>query len=292
VGPLRNGVYLDFTAAIERLGQATIAERYGNLFEMYERITGEDPYRMPMRIYPAVHYTMGGLWVDYHLMTTVPGLYAIGEANFSDHGANRLGASALMQGLADGYFVLPYTIGDYLAPQLGSQPLDPDHEAFRAAEVEVHARYQGYLDVGGTRSVDHFHRQLGLLMWDHCGMERSRAGLEKALAEIPGLYEEFQKDLRVLGDGESLNQSLERAGRVDDFFSLATLMCTDALEREESCGGHFRVESQTDEGEALRDDERFSYVAAWEFTGTGQPERVHKEPLAFEHVKLAQRSYK
>ncbi len=292
VGPLRNGVYLDFGAAIERLGRDTIAERYGNLFEMYERITGEDPYQVPMRIYPALHYTMGGLWVDYHLMTTVPGLYAIGEANFSDHGANRLGASALMQGLADGYFVLPYTIGDYLAPQLGEQPLSTDHEAFRAAELEAQERYQGFLDVGGTRSVDHFHRQLGLLLWDHCGMERSRAGLEKALAEIPGPYEEFQKDVRVPGNGDSINQSLERAGRVDDFFQLAALMCTDALEREESCGGHFRVESQTDEGEALRRDDEFSYVAAWEFAGTGQPERLHKEPLTFEHVKLSQRSYK
>ncbi|CAN5632490.1 fumarate reductase/succinate dehydrogenase flavoprotein subunit [soil metagenome] len=292
VGPLRNGVYLDFAAAIERLGRDTIAERYGNLFEMYERITGEDPYAVPMRIYPAPHYTMGGLWVDYHLMTNIEGLYAIGEANFSDHGANRLGASALMQGLADGYFVLPYTIGDGLAPLLGSQPVDPGHEAFRGAEAEAHERYQGYLDIGGTRSVDHFHRELGKIMWDHCGMERSRQGLEKARSEIPALYEEFQKDLRVLGTGGDLNQSLERAGRVDDFFQLAALMCQDALAREESCGGHFRSESQTDEGEALRDDENFAYVSAWEFEGTGQAATLHKEALEFEHVKLAQRSYK
>ncbi|CAN5712154.1 fumarate reductase/succinate dehydrogenase flavoprotein subunit [soil metagenome] len=291
-GPLRNGVYLDFSASVERLGQDTIVERYGNLFEMYERITGEDPYRVPMRIYPAPHYTMGGLWVDYHLETTVPGLYAIGEANFSDHGANRLGASALMQGLADGYFVLPYTISDGLAPLLGTTPVGTDHEAFRAAEAEAHGRYQGYLDIGGTRSVDHFHRQLGKIMWDYCGMARSRTGLEKALAEIPALYEEFQKDLRVLGVGETLNQSLERAGRVDDFFQLGALMCQDALQREESCGGHFREESRTDEGEALRDDENFAYVSAWEFEGTGQPATLHKEDLEFENVKLAQRSYK
>ena len=229
-----------------------------------------------MRIYPAPHYTMGGLWVDYELMTTVPGLYALGEANFSDHGANRLGASALMQGLADGYFVLPYTIGNYLAPLLNTKPVPTDHPAFQAVEAEVAARYDGYLAIQGTRSVDEFHRELGKIMWDYCGMERTAAGLEKALSEIPALYEEFRKDLRVLGDGHSLNQSLERAGRVDDFFQLAVLMCRDALERNESCGGHFRAEYQTEDGEAQRDDEHYAYVAAWEWDGdaaTEQPAR-------------------
>ncbi len=292
VGPLHNGVYLDFTSSIERLGEQTVRERYGNLFDMYARITGEDPYRVPMRIYPAPHYTMGGLWVDYNLETTVPGLYAIGEANFSDHGANRLGASALMQGLADGYFVLPYTIGDGLAPLLGTKPVDTGHEAFARAEQEARDRYAGYLAIGGTRSVDWFHRELGKIMWDHCGMERSRPGLEKAISEIPALYAEFKADLKVLGDDRSLNQSLERAGRVDDFFQLGLLMCEDALQREESCGGHFRVEHQTEEGEAQRDDDEFAFVGAWEHTGEMRSAVLHKEPLVFENVKLTQRSYK
>jgi succinate dehydrogenase / fumarate reductase flavoprotein subunit len=286
VGPLKNGVYLDFADAIARLGLDVVWERYSNLFEMYERITDEDPRRMPMRIYPAPHYTMGGLWVDYELMTTVPGLYALGEANFSDHGANRLGASALMQGLADGYFVLPYTIGNYLAPLL------TDHPAFQEVEAEVAVRYDGYLAIQGTRSVDDFHRELGRIMWDYCGMERTAAGLEKALSEIPALYEEFRRDLRVLGDGHSMNQSLERAGRLDDFFQLAVLMCRDALERNESCGGHFRAEYQTEDGEARRDDEHYAYVAAWAWAGDAATEQLHAEPLTFETVELTQRSYK
>jgi len=292
VGPKKNGVYLDFAEAIARLGQPVIEERYGNLFEMYERITDEDPYVVPMRIYPAPHYTMGGLWVDYELGTTVPGLYAIGEANFSDHGANRLGASALMQGLADGYFVLPYTIGNYLAPLLNSKPVPTDDPAFKAVEAEVRARYDGYLAIKGTRSVDHFHKELGHIMWDYCGMERTAEGLQKALSEIPALYDEFRKDLRVLGAGAALNQSLERAGRLDDFFQLATLMCKDALERNESCGGHFRAEYQTEDGEARRDDDNYCYAAAWEWTGQSGEQRVHKEPLEFEYVHLTQRSYK
>jgi succinate dehydrogenase / fumarate reductase flavoprotein subunit len=291
VGPRHNGVYLDFSEAIERLGQDTIAARYGNLFEMYERITDENPYQVPMRIYPAPHYTMGGLWVDYNLMTTIPGLYAMGEANFSDHGANRLGASALMQGLADGYFVLPYTIGDYLAPLLGTAPLPTDHPAFRQVEREVRDRIERLLGVRGTRSVDRFHRDLGKILWDYCGMARNRAGLEKALSEIPALHEEYYSDVRVLGENETLNQSLEKATRVADYFELAELMCQDALHREESCGGHFREEHQTADGEALRDDDNFSYVAAWEFTGPGRPAKLHREPLEFEYVKLAQRSY-
>jgi succinate dehydrogenase flavoprotein subunit len=292
VGPQKNGVYLDFSEAIGRLGKPVIEERYGNLFEMYERITDEDPYIVPMRIYPAPHYTMGGLWVDYELSTTVPGLYAIGEANFSDHGANRLGASALMQGLADGYFVLPYTIGNYLAPLLNSKPVPTDDPAFKAVEAEVRARYDGYIAVKGTSSVDHFHKELGHIMWDYCGMERTAEGLQKALSEIPALYDEFRKDLRVLGTGAALNQSLERAGRVDDFFELATLMCKDALERNESCGGHFRAEYQTEDGEARRDDDNYCYAAAWEWTGESGEQRVHKEPLEFEYVHLTQRSYK
>jgi succinate dehydrogenase / fumarate reductase flavoprotein subunit len=292
VGPLKNGVYLDFAEAIGRLGEHVIEERYGNLFEMYERITDEDPYRVPMRIYPAPHYTMGGLWVDYELMTTVPGLYALGEANFSDHGANRLGASALMQGLADGYFVAPATIANHLAPQLGTAPVPADHPAFQQAEAEARGRFEGYLAMRGSRSVDDFHRELGRIVWDYCGMERSREGLEKALGEIPALYAEFRQDLRVPGSGATLNQSLEKAGRVDDFFQLAMLMCRDALEREESCGGHFRVEYQTADGEALRNDDRFCHAAAWEWTGdAGDPTR-HVEPLVFENVKLATRSYK
>ncbi|MDP3983916.1 MAG: fumarate reductase/succinate dehydrogenase flavoprotein subunit [Acidimicrobiia bacterium] len=290
VGSRKNGVYLDFNDAIGRVGRDTIEERYSNLFEMYQRITDDNPYEVPMRIYPAPHYAMGGLWVDYNLMTTIPGLYAVGEANFSDHGANRLGASALMQGLADGYFVLPYTIGDWLAGLLG-QPLVPtDDPAFATVEEEVAGRVAGYLSGRGTRTVDWFHRELGKLMWGYCGMSRDRTGLEKALSEIPALYQEFQKDLRILGTNEQLNQSLEKAGRVDDFFQLAELTCTDALHREESCGGHFREEHQTAEGEAMRDDENFSHVAAWEWTG-GEP-KLHKEQLVFEEVHPSTRSYK
>jgi succinate dehydrogenase / fumarate reductase flavoprotein subunit len=286
VGPRKNGVYLDFADAIERLGVHTIRERYGNLFQMYERITGEDPYRVPMRIYPAPHYTMGGLWVDYDLMTTIPGLYAIGEANFSDHGANRLGASALMQGLADGYFILPVTIGDHLAPLLGEQPLSTSEPAFQAAEAEVADGVRTLLETNGSHSVDHFHRELGRVLWEQCGMARNGAGLTQAMAEIAAMREQFHADVRVLGDGESLNQSLEKAGRVADFFELAELMCRDALHREESCGGHFREEHQTPEGEALRDDDRFSYVAAWHYGG-----QLDKEPLTFQNVRPTQRSY-
>jgi len=291
VGQGRLGVYLDFADAIERLGRDTIEARYGNLFEMYEKITGEDPYRVPMRIYPALHYTMGGLWVDYNLMTTVDGLYAIGEANFSDHGANRLGASALMQGLADGYFVLPYTIGDHLARHMGDR-IEIDHPGFAATEDEVRARVDRLLSVRGSRTVDSFHRELGKLLWDNCGMARSEAGLKEALERIPDLREEFWRDVTVVDSGDTVNQSLEKAGRVADFLELAELMCRDALERSESCGGHFRVESQTPEGEALRDDENFSYVSAWEHRGDGEEPGLHKEPLEFEYVKLTQRSYK
>jgi succinate dehydrogenase / fumarate reductase flavoprotein subunit len=292
VGPLKNGVFLDFANAIAREGADVIEDRYSNLFEMYNRITDEDPYRVPMRIYPAPHYTMGGLWVDYNLMTTVPGLYSIGEANFSDHGANRLGASALMQGLADGYFVLPYTIGDYLAGHLGETTLPTDDEAFAGIEAEVGTRVDGYLSANGSRSVDWFHKELGKIMLDLCGMSRSEPGLQKALSDIPALYEEFRADMRVLGTNESLNQSLERAGRVDDFFELAQAMCVDALYREESCGGHFREEHQTEEGEAMRDDENFSHVAAWMWSeDAGKPDLVREE-LEFENVALTTRSYK
>jgi succinate dehydrogenase / fumarate reductase flavoprotein subunit len=291
VGPGGRGVYLDFADAIQRLGADRIREKYGNLFEMYERITGEDAYRAPMRIYPAVHYTMGGLWVDYDLMSTIPGLFVAGEANFSDHGANRLGASALMQGLADGYFVLPATLPHYLA---GVKPggLTTGHEAFRDAARGVTERTERLLGIGGQRSVDSFHRELGKIMWDHCGMARSDAGLRKALARIPELREEFWRNVRVLGSGEELNQALERAGRVADFLELAELVCLDALHRTESCGGHFREESQTEDGEARRDDERFAYVAAWEHGGAAGPPVLHREPLAYEYVHLATRSYK
>jgi succinate dehydrogenase / fumarate reductase, flavoprotein subunit len=293
VGPLKNGVYLDFSSSLLRLGRDVVFERYDNLFEMYERITGEDPFKTPMRIYPAVHYTMGGLWVDYNLMTNIPGLYALGEANFSDHGANRLGASALMQGLADGYFVLPYTIGDYLAPQLNQKPVDTNHAAFKTAEANARDRFKQYLGINGKRSVDWFHRELGKIMWDNCGMERSEASLTKALSEIPALYEEFKTDLRVLGTDSSTNQSLERAGRVDDFFQLGYLMCQDALNRNESCGGHFRVESATEDGEAQRDDENFSHVSAWEWQGEPMKEEIeHREQLNFEYVHPSVRSYK
>jgi succinate dehydrogenase / fumarate reductase flavoprotein subunit len=295
VGPTGLGVYLDFADAIRRLGEPTIRERYGNLFDMYQRITGENPYAVPMRIYPAVHYTMGGLWVDYNLMTTIPGLYAIGEANFSDHGANRLGASALMQGLADGYFVLPYTIGDYLAGTR-STPIDPEtHPAFRAVEAEVTARLQRLVEIRGTRTVDSFHRELGTVMWDLCGMTRSDAGLRQALERIPAIREAFWKDVAVPTSstaGSGLNQELEKAGRVADFIELGELMCRDALHRTESCGGHFRVESQTADGEALRDDAHFSYAAAWEYAGEGRPPLMHQEPLHFEVVTPSQRSYK
>ena len=290
VGPGGHGVYLDFRDAIARLGRRVIAERYDNLFEMYERITAENPFAVPMRIYPAPHYTMGGLWVDYNLMTTIAGLFAIGEANFSDHGANRLGASALMQGLADGYFILPYTIGDYLA-QAKLHPLDATHPAFRETGAQVGDRVAQLLAVNGGKSVDAFHRELGLLMWDKCGMARNAAGLKTALEGICAMREEFWRDVYVGGRGEDFNQALEHAGRVADFFEFAELMCHDALHREESCGCHFREEYQTPEGEATRDDARFSYVAAWEFTGVGQPPVLHKEPLEFEAVHLAQRSY-
>jgi succinate dehydrogenase / fumarate reductase flavoprotein subunit len=291
VGPGGRGVYLDFRSAIERLGQETIAERYGNLFEMYERITGEDPYQVPMRIYPAVHYTMGGLWVDYNLMSSLPGLHVLGEANFSDHGANRLGASALMQGLADGYFVIPYTIGDYLAGG-GFSAVDASHPAFTAATAACKERLQRLLAINGSRSVDSFHRELGALMWDKCGMARDRAGLEEALRRIPEIRAEFWRNVRILGTGESLNQSLEKAGRVADFLEFAELMCRDALLREESCGGHLRTEYQTPDGEAQRDDERFAHVAVWEYTGEGQEPVRHEEQLEYEYVRLATRSYK
>jgi succinate dehydrogenase / fumarate reductase flavoprotein subunit len=292
VGQRKNGVYLDFATSVSRLGREVIFERYSNLFEMYQRITDEDPFEVPMRIYPAVHYTMGGLWVDYNLATTIPGLYAIGEANFSDHGANRLGASALMQGLADGYFVLPYTIGDYLAGFLGQEPVRIEDPVFHEVEMEVSERVQRFLSGRGTRSVDWYHRELGRLMWDYCGMSRDRTGLEKALSEIPGLHQEFQRDVRVLGTNEQLNQSLEKAGRVDDFFQLGMLMCRDALERRESCGGHFRSEFQTEEGEALRDDEHFAHVAAWEWTGDPMAATRHQEDLVYDTVHFQTRSYK
>ena len=291
VGPIKNGVYLDFGDAVRRLGRATVEERYGNLFEMYERITDESPYDTPMRIYPAVHYTMGGLWVDYNLMSNIPGLYVCGEANFSDHGANRLGASALMQGLADGYFILPYTIGDYLAGQLGKPKVPADDPVFKQAEREVENRVKQFLSTGGTRSPDWFHRELGKIMWENCGMARTKESLTRAIRDIIALRDDFYRGVRVLGDGESFNQSLEKAGRVADFLEFGELVCRDALHREESCGGHFRVEHQTEDGEAARDDENFSYVGAWEWCGGKEP-TLHKEPLEFEYVHLAQRSYK
>ncbi|WP_337170638.1 fumarate reductase/succinate dehydrogenase flavoprotein subunit [Gemmatimonas aurantiaca] len=290
VGPGGLGVYLDFADAIKRLGQQTIAERYGNLFDMYQRITDENPYQQPMRIYPAVHYTMGGLWVDYNLMSTIPGLHVAGEANFSDHGANRLGASALMQGLADGYFVLPYTIGDYLA-STKLEKVDTSHAEFRGAEEAIRAQQQQFLNMKGKRTVDSFHKELGKIMWEYCGMARDRAGLTKALELIPALREEFWSNLNVPGSADSLNQSLERAGRVADFFELGELMCRDALHREESCGGHFRTEYQ-EEGEAKRNDEEFAYVAAWEYAGEGKAPILNKEPLVYENVHLSTRSYK
>ncbi|GAA3028520.1 fumarate reductase/succinate dehydrogenase flavoprotein subunit [Streptosporangium longisporum] len=287
VGPGGLGVYLDFADAIGRLGRAAVEKKYGNLFEMYERITGEDPYAQPMRIYPAVHYTMGGLWVDYDLQSTIPGLFVIGEANFSDHGANRLGASALMQGLADGYFVLPTTIGDYLA----NGPYgEVDEEAVAEAEIGVRRRIDALLTNDGDRTADSYHRELGKLMWDYCGMERTEESLRKALERIPELREEFWRNVKVSGEAGELNQALERAGRVADFFDLAELMCVDALHRTESCGGHFRAESQDADGEALRDDEHFAYVAAWEHSENGPV--LHKEDLDYEYVTMSQRSYK
>jgi succinate dehydrogenase / fumarate reductase flavoprotein subunit len=291
VGPGGRGVYLDFADAIKRLGEDTIRERYGNLFEVYEKITGENAYKVPMRIYPAVHYTMGGLWVDYDLMSNVPGLFVIGEANFSDHGANRLGASALMQGLADGYFVLPNTLPNYLASQMGKRP-SPDSPGFRQAEEDVRARIEKLLKANGTRSLDSFHRELGLLLWDKCGMSRHEKGLRDALQKIPEVREQFWHDVRVPGSDEDFNQSLERAGRVADFLEFAELMCMDALERDESAGAHFREEHQTPDGEALRDDENHAAVFAWEFQGDRQHPKLHREPLHFETVHLAQRSYK
>jgi succinate dehydrogenase / fumarate reductase flavoprotein subunit len=291
VGPLKNGVYLDFADAIGRLGQEAISERYGNLFAMYEKITGEDPYRTPMRIYPAPHYTMGGLWVDYDLMSTVPGLFVIGEANFSDHGANRLGASALMQGLADGYFVMPLTIGNYLA-RLSDQRVDHAHAAFTDVEREVKERNDRLMSANGSRTVDSFHQELGRLMWEHCGMARSRDGLTEALNRIPELRQEFWRDVRVPGSGATLNHSLEKAGRLADFMEFAELMCQDALARDESCGAHYRVEHTTEDGEARRDDDRFAFVSVWEFQGVGEKPALYKERLQFEHVPLSQRSYK
>ena len=291
VGPGGRGVYLDFKDAIARLGEDTIRERYGNLFDIYEKITGDNAYRAPMRIYPAVHYTMGGLWVDYNLMSNVPGLHVIGEANFSDHGANRLGASALMQGLADGYFVLPYTLPNYLAGQIGKRPSIDDPE-FSKAESGVRERTKRMLDVDGKRSVDSFHRELGLLLWEKCGMARNAAGLQEAIARIPQLREEFWHNVTVPGYGETFNQSLERAGRVADFLEFGELMCRDALARDESCGGHFREEHQTPDGEAVRDDENFADVFAWEYEGDGAEPKLHPEPLVFESVHLATRSYK
>ena len=291
VGESGLGVYLDFSAAIQRLGEAKIAERYGNLFDMYHEITGESAYKVPMRIFPAIHYTMGGLWVDYSLMSNVAGLFVAGEANFSDHGANRLGASALMQGLADGYFVLPYTIGNYLAQQKpGSRPT-PDAAEFKQAEQAVQDRLGKLLAIRGQRTVNDFHKHLGKIMWEYCGMARNEAGLQKALQLIPALREEFWKNVNVPGSGGDLNQSLERAGRVADYFELAELIVYDALTRDESCGGHFREEHQED-GECKRNDDQFAYVAAWEHQGVGQTPVLHKEPLTYEELHLATRSYK
>jgi len=291
VGARKNGVFLDFSHAIDRLGRETISERYGNLFAMYEKITGEDPYRVPMRIYPAPHYTMGGLWVDYNLMSNVPGLFVIGEANFSDHGANRLGASALMQGLADGYFVVPMTIGNYLAKVTPGQ-VDDDHAAFADTERDATDRVERLLAVNGTRTVDSFHIELGKIVWEACGMSRSEKGLKKALERIPQLRDEFWSDVRVPGSGDNLNQSLEKAGRVADFMEFAEVMCHDALARDESAGAHYRVEHTTEEGEAKRDDENFAHAAVWEFNGVGEAPTLHKESLEFEYVELSQRSYK
>jgi succinate dehydrogenase / fumarate reductase flavoprotein subunit len=291
VGESGLGVYLDFGDSIKRLGEEVIRDRYGNLFEMYERITDEDPYKIPMRIYPAIHYAMGGLWVDYNLMTTVPGLFAIGEANFSDHGANRLGASALMQGLSDGYFIIPYTVGNYIA-QAKLDKVDTSHPEFRNAETQVNCLTKRFLEIKGKRTVDSFHRELGKLVWDYCGMSRTASGLEFAMGKIRELRDEYWQNLNVIGSADELNQSLEKAGRVADFFELAELMCLDALNRNESCGGHFREEYQTADGEAQRNDDEYSYVAAWEYAGAGRDPVLNKEPLTFEYVHPSQRSYK
>jgi len=312
VGASKMAVYLDYAAAIIRygkaeanknnmhnpsdeeiqaMGKAVVKEKYGNLFDMYKQITGEDPYEVPMRIYPAVHYTMGGLWVDYNLMTTVPGLYALGEANFSDHGANRLGASALMQGLADGYFVIPYTIGNYLASEIRTPAMSTDSEDFVAAEKAVRDRLETLMNIKGTKPVDYFHKRLGKIMWDECGMARSAEGLKASIKEIQALQKEFWSDVKIPGEIDNLNPELEKAGRVADFLELGELMCIDALDRNESCGGHFRVEYQTEDGEALRDDENYAYVAAWEYKGDGKFD-LHKEELKYENIKIAQRSYK
>ncbi|MDB6149375.1 MAG: succinate dehydrogenase or fumarate reductase, flavoprotein subunit [Chthoniobacter sp.] len=291
VGPTGLGVYLDFADAIKRLGEPKIRERYGNLFDIYQQITSDNAYETPMRIFPAVHYTMGGLWVDYNLMSNVPGLFVLGEANFSDHGANRLGASALMQGLADGYFVIPYTIGNYLAPEIGKRP-SLERPEFKAAEAAVREQTQRMLAIKGRRSVTHFHRELGRIMWDYCGMARSERSLQRALAQIRPLREEFWKNVNVTGDGESINVALEKAGRVADFLEFGELLCLDAQERRESCGGHFREEFQYPDGEAKRDDANFQHVAAWEFTGENTKPTRHIEPLEFEEVKPSVRSYK
>jgi len=292
VGASKQAAYLDFADAIKRMGEAVVSDKYGNLFEMYEKITGENPYKVPMRIYPAIHYTMGGLWVDYNLMTTVQGLYAIGECNFSDHGANRLGASALMQGLADGYFVLPYTIGDFLATEIKTKPIATDHPAFAEAEKSASDTINRLMTVNGKTSVEHFHKALGKIMWNKCGMARNEKGLTEAKASIKALREEFWKDVRVLGSKDEFNPDLEKAGRVADFLELGELLIDDALNRKESCGGHFREEYQTPEGEAMRDDKNFAYVAAWEYKGPDSPAQLNKEELQFDTVHLAQRSYK
>jgi succinate dehydrogenase / fumarate reductase flavoprotein subunit len=282
---------LDFASAIERLGKHTIEERYGNLFEMYKLITDENAYKVPMRIYPAVHYTMGGLWVDYNLMSTIPGLFVLGEANFSDHGANRLGASALMQGLSDGYFVIPYTIGNYLAgAELKKSGIDNDE--FKTALSDIKEKYNKLLSIKGNKTVKEFHREIGSILWDHVGMSRNEEGLKHAIKEIPKLRDEFWQNVKVTGSTDSMNKNIEFAGRVADYMELAELMAVDALSRNESCGGHFREESQTEEGEALRDDDNYTYVSAWEFRGMGQEWNLHKEPLNFENVTPSQRSYK
>lgn len=292
VGASGLAVFLDFADAIKRDGRQTIEAKYGNLFDMYQQITGDNPYEAPMMIFPAVHYTMGGLWVDYNLMTTVPGLYSLGEANFSDHGANRLGASALMQGLADGYFVIPYTIGDYLATIGWNEKIGTDHPAFKESMDKVQAGINRLLNIKGNKTVDEFHRELGLIMWEHCGMSRNEEGLKKAKKQIQELREEFWNNVKILGGGNELNAELEKANRVADFLELGELMVDDALHRSESCGGHFREESATEEGEARRKDDEFAFVSAWEYKGDNQPEVLHKEELVFENVKLTQRSYK
>ncbi len=291
VGPTGLAVYLDFAEAIDRMGREAVAQKYGNLFDMYQQITGEDPYKVPMRIYPAVHYTMGGLWVDYNLMSTIPGLFVLGEANFSDHGANRLGASALMQGLADGYFIVPYTIGGYLSQKLGEK-VSTEHDAFSKAESDIMERIDRLLSINGKRTVDQIHKELGKILWEYVGMARNREGLKKALQKIPELREEFWSNVNVPGTADDLNPELEKAGRVAEFLELGELMARDALMREESCGGHFREEYQTEENEALRDDEHFGFVSAWEYRGEGQEAKLHKEELVFENVKLTTRSYK